>query len=556
MSNSSAITPIFEERDKIADARNYPEFKKVKEFTDDHGYSGSMNAFIGVITGILGYNYLVFGLDKGPQKPDQITNQYNWKRSGKTEEKGHEGGGNTQNIYGHDSNEVYIASELEDNSGYLCATLFTKYIHEMVMNGDEANYNDNRQRDCCVHNTRFYDNRDMKRKKPWIMNVIDYVKKKTSMPLTYFQIFEMNTLPSVYTVPSEWTAFKQQFGMLHYSIEIQFLNEFLNETKPSPMELIDTIGIKGKKTNERHMVICKNTEDKEYYMEYRGILINIKNPKKILTLTDDQTLYTPVLKLHTFIADKTYITKQQKILSVSYTAEDFYGIYHIMNGRFVYGLPEGVLGASKNNHLAPGGGNTAYFRVVTEPHEDAPKEELKKVLKTRTIKADTKLQEDTFPVTECIDLLKDIQRGKIKIENEPVSQERIPPPSVVIETITGGGSKQVKKRPVKGKKGYGLLYVGDNNLLAFETKNKKYIASHTNKILNKLKCETHGRAIISNGIWTNKDVFKIIKSILSAENIKVNENKKLKGFGCKHIQFTCENTNKMMEIANKIEKNI
>ena len=88
------------------------------EFNYTHSYSNEYFS-----TEIKGKTYLYLVQPCGPKKLEIMKKLLEWRRSGKSEEIGHKGGGNLRNIYGFKSTKTIIISKLNDENPSLLVEL-------------------------------------------------------------------------------------------------------------------------------------------------------------------------------------------------------------------------------------------------------------------------------------------------------------------------------------------------------------------------------------------------------------------------------------------------
>ena len=69
-------------------------------------------------------------MDDGPKNKQQLRKILEWRRSGDSQEIGHQGGGNKRNIYGHKSNQCDLIVKL-DNDNILSAATKPNKIYEL-----------------------------------------------------------------------------------------------------------------------------------------------------------------------------------------------------------------------------------------------------------------------------------------------------------------------------------------------------------------------------------------------------------------------------------------
>lgn len=562
--NINTHTPIHsdrEEKKKIEESQRAPETYKVKEFLDDYGYSDAKKSAICVIKDPEDDHiyYLVLCSDKGPQRPDQINQQLEWRISGSSDEKGHEGGGNSRNLYGHKSKEVNIVSRIADSEDYISATIYPEAIYKLVSDSTigGADYDKRRTQSEFVECPKIFKQKDMKKKKGYVLKRLKQVNEKLNDNYGYFQMFEIDRseLPNDYTDPEKWEEFKQYLGMTHYPIEIVVLNEVIGEVTPNKIPHIDMAGLNGPKKTEKRVNLCRNKNNGSYFVKTQdGQSIDIITQKKSHLEKNSDC----ILNIHMFVADKTYINEQKKKYKIKKPLDDFYGISHHMNGKFTSGYPEHILPHSKNNKVD--GHGSAYVRIIDTPYENVSDKLLKKVINTDTIKANTKYHTETFSLNKYINVLFNILRGKYDTPSIPQSTLIVPKigggskPAVTtpnpIVPKQCGGTKPAVTYPKSKKYGYVLIHIKNGKFIFYKTKTKKDMHSRQTQIINTTKHKKS--SYVLGHKFTPIDLLERLDKLLEKHEIEkaADQNRSMKKYDT--IEFSCTNVNNIFKISNSL----
>ena len=108
-------------RDDIESSRKHKTVYKMYEYFDDYSYGKSDK--IGWLLEKEDDEYYAYFFQKdGPSNIETLKKLLEWRRSGKSDEIGHKGGGNKRNIYGYKALKVDIIKRLDDSTALTCST--------------------------------------------------------------------------------------------------------------------------------------------------------------------------------------------------------------------------------------------------------------------------------------------------------------------------------------------------------------------------------------------------------------------------------------------------
>jgi hypothetical protein len=505
-----------EENKKIQESRKYPEQFKVAEFVDDYSYSNATQTSICVFSDPDNneYVYKVLASNKGPTHPKQILDQFENRCSGESTEFGHEGGGNSRNIYGTFAETATIVSKVP--TGWIFGRTRTNAIAEFVSNTDISDYNRRRTTSEFVDIPRIIEEIEFLQEKAYLKRLMDYtISKSLCKELTYFQIFKIKKaqVPKDYTDLLCWTKFNQYLSMKHYKdLTIFSYNELIKDDDDEPLKsklkIIDVAGLDGEKTEERDMILLKNTETKHFALfvetsNEQHLYIDLHTERRTIynsNNTKENAKYQPIVSVKGYVAAEEYIKKIHKDNSLKkshHNMNSYYGTYIRMNGKLTSGLPiRNKLPDSKNNKIL--GNGTAYLRFLIEPIQGVSDELLKEVVNTDTIKAFTGLHTKDFPEQRFIKKIMEAMRGKYDTLN------------------TGGGARpQVRL----SKSTWELAYLKERKFALYKGKSHKKINNGT--ALQDIARQYDSNSAVSYKILkTHENMEDKLKNILEINNIR------------------------------------
>ena len=108
-------------RDDIEISRKHKTVYKLYEWLDDHTYCNSDELGI-YIHKDDDETYIDLFQKDGPRDIETLRKFLEWRRSGKSNEIGHKGGGNKRNIYGHYCEEANLFMRIDDKNVLRCGT--------------------------------------------------------------------------------------------------------------------------------------------------------------------------------------------------------------------------------------------------------------------------------------------------------------------------------------------------------------------------------------------------------------------------------------------------
>jgi hypothetical protein len=378
----------------IETSRKIPTIYKSFEYFED--YSHSTSNVIGCSVGTDKYDtpYQALFQPDGPKVQETMGKLLEWRKSGDSVEIGHQGGGNSRTLYGFDSDKVHICMKIDENN-ILYSSTRPNDLHQLALS-DMEEHEFRRRSDLppYINSPVHMSPKDMP---AWYKNTYDKLKKESGIEPKYLIYFELKDIPKEYVEQKCWNQYINQIRAKQFDIPIWFKNDFLTPRGSRKAEErngyiryhnIDMVGLHdSNKVNDKYYKLYYHEKKNEYYIKSDDRpFINVKN-EKVIKLSEDMSY---ICDIRAFIADKEYIDtelkKYNKDINNKLSAESFYGVYIILNGKLTNYKPvEGqLLGQSKNNKIN-NGKNSAYFRVIFMPK--CKDELLYKFIQTREIKA-------------------------------------------------------------------------------------------------------------------------------------------------------------------------
>ena len=379
-------------RDDIETSRKQKTVYKNYEYFDDYSYGNSTS---------IGFylekdedeeeTYLYLFQDDGPKELETLRKFLEWKRSGKSDEIGHKGGGNKRNIYGMHCTEAFICMRIDDQYVIRCATKPNSLYDLSISNIDEETFRSESDSSTYITNP---EKLKIKNLPGWYSATYNKIKEESKITPNFLIRFELTEIPEEYSSNDFWTEYINQIRAKQYNIPIYFKNEFLNMTEYEKYDNIDLIGIND--PNKIHDTVVKlyiNKITKQFYLNYESKYINVK---EITDILDNSTDIVEWGEINMFIVSKDYFDNNFKLFNTDnknrMIQEDLYGIYLYLNNKITNYLPfEGkLLGDSRNNLMEVEGiKRTSLFRMILRPNTLNCKnyDIFESLIETREIKA-------------------------------------------------------------------------------------------------------------------------------------------------------------------------
>ena len=240
-------------RDDIETSRKQKTVYKNYEYFDDYSYGNSTS---------IGFylekdedeeeTYLYLFQDDGPKELETLRKFLEWKRSGKSDEIGHKGGGNKRNIYGMHCTEAFICMRIDDQYVIRCATKPNSLYDLSISNIDEETFRSESDSSTYITNP---EKLKIKNLPGWYSATYNKIKEESKITPNFLIRFELTEIPEEYSSNDFWTEYINQIRAKQYNIPIYFKNEFLNMTEYEKYDNIDLIGIND--PNKIHDTVVK-----------------------------------------------------------------------------------------------------------------------------------------------------------------------------------------------------------------------------------------------------------------------------------------------------------
>jgi hypothetical protein len=524
----------------IETSRNQKTTYLIYEFLDDYSYSDA--SMCGILfkknkskTAKNSY-IIIFFMNDGPKTCVDMRKMLEWRRSGKSDEIGHKGGGNKRNIYGHESVKTTLISRLDEDSAIFAETAPDKIYNLSTSDIDETNF---RKEVDSSEYVKVPETKNVEDAPRWYETDYNEIQKESKIKPNFMIRMELSAPKLDYTDKVSWDALCKQIGAKQYDIPIYFKNEFLDNKKYIECNTIDLIGLQNEEHKlDKKMVVLMIDQYGKFYIKHESFYIDILTGNEIEI--KDGFIHWGDIEM--FIYNKPNFDKQLKIFNKDLTyplkAEECYGIYISLNGKLTNYKPldGNLLGAGKNNGIEDvscGNKNTNRFRMIIRPNQEECKDEtiLTSLLITNTIKASTQFL-DKSPYKKIIHTALSIYKGKFK-QISVVKQSAVispKPKSINKETKPGGyyivyfgyglwkfgyvnNYTQITKRinthyneSIQYRKQFCDKNVEEKYAIPFcmgETKSPKGSEEKINHILNEYRCEkeTNDEKII---LWESK----------------------------------------------------
>ena len=418
-------------KNDIETSRKQKTIYKIYEYFDDHSYCKSK---------ALGFYlqkdeeemYLYLFQEDGPKKIETLRKLLEWRRSGKSNEIGHKGGGNKRNIYGYECEEAYIIMKIDEKHAIRCCTSPNKLYQLSISDIDEETFRSESDSSTYITNPEQI---KIKNLPAWYSHIYEKIKNESNINPNYIIRLELSKLPEEYSSLPHWNEFVNQVRAKQYDIPIYFKNEFLDMETYKTYSNIDLVGALD--NNKIHQVdvklyIDKNT--KNFYVYHNNKYINVKDKNDTTTVFSNEFIEWG--KIEMYIVNKDYITNQLKIYNENaidtLRHEDLYGVYLYLNDKFTNYKPMGptkLLGDSRNNNIdkEEGQKNNGRFRMIFKPNKKECENSniFDSLIQTKEIKALTEFL-DKSPWKSIIDIcMKNIYKGDSLEKQKPIKKVKI-----------------------------------------------------------------------------------------------------------------------------------
>ncbi len=378
-------------KDDIEDSLKQATIHKNFEYFDDYSYGESKS--IGFwLTDIKGKTYLYLLQPDGPKEIEIMKKLLEWRRSGKSDEIGHKGGGNLRNIYGFKSTKTTIISKLNDDYVLFCETNPNKLYDLSISDIDEDTFRGESDTSKYIKSPEITAIDDLPR---WYDDVFKQIKHESGITPNYMIRMELTELPNEYTNKDLWNTYINQVRAKQYDIPIYFKNEYASMETYKTYKNIDLVGFHDKKKkDEKTIKLYIHKMDLSFFYKEEEDYKNVEDVSLKASINELLEWGT----IHMFIADKGYINDQLKIYNTdllqSLRVEDFSGVYLKINNKLTNYIPISgkPIGDSRNNGLNIEDNkskSTGYFRMIIIPNNNTCKEQkyFDSLVKTETIKA-------------------------------------------------------------------------------------------------------------------------------------------------------------------------
>jgi hypothetical protein len=357
-------------RDDIETSRKLKTLYKNYEWMDDYSYCKSTK---------LGFSlekdddeiYLNLFQEDGPKDIETLNKFLEWRRSGKSDEIGHKGGGNKRNIYGFTCEEAFICMKIDDKYVIRCATKPNNLYKLAISDIDEETF-----RKISDSSTYITSPEKIKIKNlpSWYSDTFNKIKTESGFSPNFLIRMELIEIPKEFTNKEDWNEYINQVRAKQYKIPIYFKNELTDMKNYEKYSNIDLIGLYDpKKICELDLPLFINKITKEFYIKIDNNYVCVKNPNQIINENQSDIIEWGINKM--YIVSKEYFNEQMKKFNNNKKlakSEDFYGIYLFINDKFTNYLPFSgkLLGESKNNGIKneTGQSNNSRFRMIIIPN--------------------------------------------------------------------------------------------------------------------------------------------------------------------------------------------
>ena len=428
-------------RDDIETSRKSKTVYKLFEWFDDHSYCTSNE--MGVYLCKERYLYLFQG--DGPKEPDIFKKFLEWRRSGKSHEIGHKGGGNKRNLYGHNCEDVKIFMKLDGNNVLKCGCFPNRLYDLSTSDIDEETFRSECDSSNYITNPIKENINELPR---WYSDTYNLIEKESGISPNFLIRLNLKDIPKEYKHERNWTEMINQIRAKQYCIPIKFKNELLDMDEYETYENIDMVGF-----NDNNK-ICEKTEKLYYKIDKKCFYIKYENKYMHVNDRTEENDTSNIIEwgdVNMFIVSKPYadneLKKYNKSLEYTKKLEDFYGIYLKLNDKLTNYLPfDGkLLGESKNNGINAEEGikNNGRFRMIFNPNKEncINSAIFDCLIHTRDIKATTTFLENS-PYKDIITTYKDIYKcnfiKKKQIRDKKIKKEKIDDGGVYLLYMSNG----------------------------------------------------------------------------------------------------------------------
>lgn len=413
-------------RNDIEDSIKQKTVYKLYEYFDDYSYGSSTE--IGMLIRTIPkkvkvndkyiekhiYQLVLFQKD-GPSSELALRKLLEWRRSGKSNEVGHKGGGNKRLIYGLKATKACIYMRKNSDFVITCETK-PNDIHKLSLsNITEDEFHS------LVDTSRYVNTPEEKEVidlPPTYQTIFSMIKKESEIIPNYMMILDMEELPKEFNNRELWDELINQVRAKQYNIPIKFKNEILGMDNYEKYDNIDTLGLsKIEQDTLKELELYIDSSTHNFYIKEDENVINVVNFTKT-ELSSSMLLWG---KIHMFIVDEDHFInefKKYNTIDKSYHKkwEDFYGVYFLLNGKLTNYLPisDSGIGLSKSNHISSGNHQScSRFRIVIVPNNEVCNDTnyFNSLIRTETIKALSGFL-DSSPYKNIIKYSKDIYKGK------------------------------------------------------------------------------------------------------------------------------------------------
>ena len=433
----------------LKESRSHSADRKLFEFIDDHSYCNAEN--VGFHIEMVGQRtkYIYAFMDKGPTDINTMNKLFEWRKSGKSDEIGHQGGGNKRFFYGHYSKLTELITEVSENKYIYCSTK-PKNIYDFSKEE--------------VSESEFKDQINTDRFTVWptectiAPNWFTEYKNREDIPFKpkYMVRMELDEYENEYKKKEDWNSFVNRIRMKNYYVNVYMRNELITDmedTNNFNVELanIDTLGFyehieydseSGSESGSEGDFQSGSENTIKHYIEDSMLELDLYiNSNDIIFVEHNDKYYTkyetnskkeykydekiPFGKLYQYLVDDDHIKEQIEILNTesndSFREGDFYGVWMMINNKQIDSLPMTTiqLPDAKNNRI-DGHGSTK-FRWLIVPYAD--NEIIEKVIRTETIKANTYFK-DTHMINQLIRTTMNIYK---EVRNKPKIKKKTNP---------------------------------------------------------------------------------------------------------------------------------
>jgi len=184
-------------RDDIEASRKQKTVYKNYEYFDDYSYSNSK---------AMGFYLtkdededeisLYFFQDDGPKEENILRKFLEWRRSGKSNEIGHKGGGNKRNIYGFYCSEVFICMKNDEKHVIRCITKPNKLYESATSDIDEEQFRAEADSSYYITNPEKLKNKNLP---TWYNNVYEKIKSESNISPNFLMRLDLTEIPKEYS---------------------------------------------------------------------------------------------------------------------------------------------------------------------------------------------------------------------------------------------------------------------------------------------------------------------------------------------------------------------